>query len=42
VDYQRWVDEFGVKGANTIKNAVDTLMEDYEYLKKFSCRFDLL
>ncbi|KAL6695231.1 hypothetical protein J3F84DRAFT_376473 [Trichoderma pleuroticola] len=33
--YQKWVDEFGIEGANEIREAANSQMDDYEYLKQF-------
>lgn len=33
--YQKWVDEFGVEGADEIKEAADSQLDDYHYLRQF-------
>lgn len=33
--YQKWIEEFGIDGAEKVKRAADSQMNDYNYLKKF-------
>lgn len=36
--YAEWVEKYGEKGANVIRDTVAKNVEDYEYLKQFAIR----
>lgn len=33
--YKKWVDEFGIEGANEIREAANSQLDDYNYLRQF-------